>query len=493
MEALPPVRLGAFILAAYGIALTLRFPLQRRLVETAADERQPRRQFALDLGLGLMAGVTGGAMFHLWLDFPLGSSISLLIGTVVQGFFMGLDMSLARERSIISAALTSGASYHQIPPRLYSMTSRFSLVAFAASLFVVVILILAISRDFAWLAGIERTPEALEEARRSVILEVLFITAVLLLMVLNLILSYSRNLRLLFHNQTGVLERVSQGDLSQLVPVVTSDEFGFIAGHTNSMIHGLRHRTELISDLKLAEEVQQNLLPRHAPHLKDLDLAGISLYCRETGGDYFDYLQLPGHRLGVLVADAADHGIGSALYMTSARAYLLACARAGYTGPSRLLMEVNRFLVDDSQETGRFMTALLLEVDLAAGRLCWTRAGHEPALLYDPQQDRFETLAGEGAALGVSDTIVLEDRQLRRWSAGSLVLLGTDGIGEARNLAGAMFGYDRLRAILRQVHARPARAILDAVNAAVTEFRGGAPQEDDITMVALRLLRPARG
>ena len=85
--------------------------------------------------------------------------------------------------------------------------------------------------------------------------------AVLLALVVNLIVSYSRNLRLLFNNETDVLERVSRGDLSRTVPVATRDEFGVIAGHTNSMIQGLRHRTKMITALKLAEEVQQNLLP----------------------------------------------------------------------------------------------------------------------------------------------------------------------------------------------------------------------------------------
>ena len=86
--------------------------------------------------------------------------------------------------------------------------------------------------------------------------------AVLLALVVNLIVSYSRNLRLLFNNETDVLERVSRGDLSRTVPVATRDEFGVIAGHTNSMILGLRHRTKMITALKLAEEVQQNLLPK---------------------------------------------------------------------------------------------------------------------------------------------------------------------------------------------------------------------------------------
>jgi sigma-B regulation protein RsbU (phosphoserine phosphatase) len=113
----------------------------------------------------------------------------------------------------------------------------------------------------------------------------------------------------LFNNETDVLERVSRGDLSRTVPVATRDEFGVIAGHTNSMIRGLRHRTKLITALKLAEEVQQNFLPVSAPDHAGLDLNGTSIYYEETGGDYYEFFKLPKNNLGVVVADASDHGV----------------------------------------------------------------------------------------------------------------------------------------------------------------------------------------
>ena len=95
-------------------------------------------------------------------------------------------------------------------------------------------------RDIIWLSKIEQTEAAIAEAQISVTYEIFFIMAVLLAMTINLILSYSKNLRLLFDNETRVLERVSQGDLNKLVPVTTNDEFGLIADYTNTMIMGLR-------------------------------------------------------------------------------------------------------------------------------------------------------------------------------------------------------------------------------------------------------------
>ncbi len=107
------------------------------------------------------------------------------------------------------------------------------------------------------------------------------------------------------------------------------------------------------------------------------------LYCEETGGDYYDYFKLPEGRLGVVVADASDHGVGSALSMTTARAFLLSGIH-DFLKPSSLFGKVNRFLVSDGFESGRFMTMFFLEIDPGGKTLRWVRAGHDPGILYDP-------------------------------------------------------------------------------------------------------------
>jgi sigma-B regulation protein RsbU (phosphoserine phosphatase) len=346
---------------------------------------------------------------------------------------------------------------------------------------------LVISGDVSWLAKIE--PEGISpgEARLSVVSEVFFVMAVLLAWVVNLVFSYSKNLKLLFDNETNVLERVTQGDLSKLVPVATNDEFGVIAGHTNLMIHGLRHRLKMITALKLAEELQQHFLPQKPPDHPGLEVSGTSVYCDETGGDYYDYLKLPNGRLGVVVADSADHGVGSALHMTTARAFLLFGARE-YSGPANLLTDVNRFLTRDSVETGRFMTLFFLEIDSRAKILRWVRAGHDPALLYDPGKDSFSELDGEGMALGVVEDFHFQEYTHDGWAAGSVVVVGTDGVYEASNGERQMFGRERLRELIRQHAAESAEAIQRVIIDTLRTFRGDAPQEDDITLVVVKLL-----
>jgi sigma-B regulation protein RsbU (phosphoserine phosphatase) len=471
--------------AAFALAFAARIPLERRLVRAAPMEDRPRRQFFFELALCLAAGSLVGLFNHYVHQFYLASALSLLSGCLMIGFFMGLDMALARERAAIWEALQKNRNLR--PPRkYYPMTRRFAVVAFCLSLFICVILVLVIHRDFAWLAQATSNPASLMEAERIVMLEVVFIMAVLLGLVVNLIVSYSRNLKLLFDNETRVLESVSRGDLSQLVPVATRDEFGVIAGHTNTMIEGLRHRTELLQSLKLAEEVQKNLLPRRAAGLGEADVAGASRYCSETGGDYYDYFQLPEGRLGVVVADVSGHGISSALHMTTARAHLIAGV-TGYAGGAPLIAAVNRFLTRDIQDTGWFITLFWLEIDPARRRLRWIRAGHEPALFYDPQGDVFERLGGEGLALGIDPGQAYREYEKRDWAAGSILLIGTDGLHETRNPAGRMFGYEPLQAIIRTHQPGSAATIRDAILQASDDYRQAGEREDDTTFVVVKL------
>ena len=486
MAELPPVSLGVHIFAAYLVVLALRRPLEKRWVTVADEVTQPKRQFVFDFLLGLAAGLVAASLNVMVHGFPAPSTLSLIYGVLIYSFFIALDMSLARERAIILSALAEHTT--QAPPkRLYSMTRRFTLVAVATALCVSVVNLSVIARDMSWMTTVGTDPGAVRDAVLSVTYEVLFIMAVLLGLAVNLIVSYSRNLKLLFENETGVLERVTNGDLSRMVPVATRDEFGLIAGHTNTMIEGLRHRIELITALKLAEEVQRTLLPAAPPRVPGLDLAGASIYCNETGGDYYDYVFLPAGRLGIVVADVSGHGIDAALFMASARAFLLSGTQ-DFKSPSLLARDVNRHVTRDSAATGRFMSMFFLEIDPAAKTLRWVRAGHEPAVVYNRAGAGFHELGGEGMAMGVIDDAEYRDYTRQGWEPGSVVVIGTDGITETRNTAGELFGSERVREIIRANAAAPAAAIQAAVIQAVHAFRGEAPQEDDVTLVVVKLL-----
>ncbi len=478
--------LGVSLLIPFSAILLLRRPFEKRFILNHPRIAQPKRQLFLDFTLCMAAGTVVVLYNTLIYRFPATSGISLLLGCAVVGFFLGLDMALARERTIIYDTFAKESLFPP-PQRLYSMTRKFSLVALTTIIFVSIVLGLVIARDVVWLAKIEQSGMSVAQAQLSVMREVFFVMTVLLVAIVNLIISYSKNLKLLFENETRVLKKVSQGDLSKLVPVTTNDEFGVIAGYTNTMIDGLRHRLQLLTALKLAEEVQQNLLPDAPPVLPGLDIAGISKYCDETGGDYYDYFSLPNGNLGVVVADVSEHGISAALLMTTVRALLRQKVTVEHE-VTDIMSDVNLNLANDVQESGRFMTMFFLEIELASMSIHWIRAGHEPAILYDVSDNTFRELAGEGMALGVVEDLEFKKYTHKGWTPGSIVMVGTDGIREAQNEKGEMFGWNRIYETMRKNAAQSAKNILNSIIENLSVFQGDAPQEDDITLVVVKLL-----
>ena len=434
MAELPPVSLGVHISTAYLAALILRRPFENRWVRVADEVSQPKRQFIFDFLLGLVAGLVAASLNIVIHGFPTLSTLSLIYGVLIYSFFIALDMSLARERTIILNALAANSS-RPPPKRLYSMTRRFTLVAVATALCVSVVNLSVIARDMSWLTTIGSDPVATREAILSVTYEILFIMAVLLCLAVNLIISYSRNLKLLFENETGVLERVTNGDLSRMVPVATRDEFGLIAGHTNTMIEGLRHRIELLTALQLAKEVQRNLLPSTSPRSRELRFPGRSIYCDETGGDYYDFIALPEGRLGIVVADVSGHGIDAALFMASARSFLLSEAQS-LKAPAQLARDINRYVTRDSAHSGRFISMFFLEIDPAAKTLRLGPRRPRGGSVLQPLNGDFLELAGEGMAMGIDEEAGYLDYSRQGWEPGTLVVVGTDGITETRSPKG---------------------------------------------------------
>ena len=250
--------------------------------------------------------------------------------------------------------------------------------------------------------------------------------------------------------------------------------------------------TEHKKALALAGEVQKSLLPQSKPEVQGLDIAGRNVSCDEIGGDYFDFLwrrENPNGPFTVAVGDITGHGVDSALLMTSARAFLR--MRASQPGTmAEVITAMNRHLTRDVLETGRFMTLFYLTVDPQKDTMEWVRAGHDPAILYDPQQDAFEELKGSGLALGVNDTFEYAENHQKGLANGQIIAIGTDGIWEAFNKKGKMFGKERFRDIIRQNANRGADDILNAVYNQIGQFTEGQKSEDDITLVIIKVNKP---
>jgi sigma-B regulation protein RsbU (phosphoserine phosphatase) len=282
--------------------------------------------------------------------------------------------------------------------------------------------------------------------------------------------------------------KLANGDFSHPIPVKSRDEVGELTASFNAMAQYLEERMRLKDAMNLAREVQQNLLPQQPIDFCGLDIAGKSLYCDDTGGDYYDFLQFPElgeSRIGVVVGDVADHGISSALLMTTTRALLRSrIIRPGTL--SQVVGDVNRLLGVDTALSGNFMTLFVMVIDSKNKRIQWVRAGHDAAEIYDVVSDAFRELGGSGMALGVDDSWNYQEYQDDGYSGNEIILIGTDGIWEAENPMGERFGKERLRRIVRQNKLSSSAEIIDAVFTAIADFRQTSAQTDDITLVVVR-------
>lgn len=322
--------------------------------------------------------------------------------------------------------------------------------------------------------------EALKILRSAVFSQaIIFIAAGLSLTIL-----VSRNLSIPFREIIQSLRDIRRGRFEKKIQVTSNDEIGYTGDVINEMAEGLREREQLRYSLVLAKEVQQNLLPKDAPEVDGIDVAGASMYCEETGGDYFDYLDAGGGRILLVVGDVSDHGIASAMLMTTARAFLRQRASRGGR-LEEIVTDVNGQLVRDVEDSGRFMTLFLLEADRSRNTLCWVNAGHDSAMVYDSGD--WVELARTGLPLGVSRTQGYVE-QSRRLDQGQIILVGTDGVWEAQDPDGRMFGKPRFQELVRTHRELPAGEMLHAVIEAVSAFCGTAPRNDDVTLVILKIL-----
>jgi sigma-B regulation protein RsbU (phosphoserine phosphatase) len=287
----------------------------------------------------------------------------------------------------------------------------------------------------------------------------------------------------------GIVKKVRYGDYHQKVRVVSNDELGVLGDGMNEMTAGLIERERMRESLDLAREVQQTLLPQKYPKVKGLDIASTIVYCDETGGDYYDFLtggDTDQGKLTVVLGDVSGHGISSALLMASVRAFLR--QRSALTGGiAQIVSDVNRQLAVDVEDTGGFMTLFYLTIDMANQRLNWVRAGHEPAIFYDPITDTFEELRGAGMALGVNADGQYLEFEKADLAKDQIILLGTDGIWEARNPKGEMFGKAPIYSIIRQYSDTDAKGLLTACLFSLEKFRDGVPHEDDVTLIVIKI------
>lgn len=247
-------------------------------------------------------------------------------------------------------------------------------------------------------------------------------------------------------------------------------------------------KQKLDYDLSIAKDIQRMLLPRESPIISNWDISALNKTAMEIGGDYYDFIDVGKNRLGVVIADVSGKSIPGALVMTMTRSVLRSKA-IGVHSASSVLMAVNELICQDI-EPDMFISLIYLIIDTDQNTVTYARAGHEPIIFYHAKDSTCELIKPEGMVLGI-DNGPLFNNSLRevnfQMHPGDIIVLYTDGITEAINDKGEEFGIANLMDAIRISSADTAEGIVNNISERIGRFTGNLPQQDDLTLVVLKL------
>jgi serine phosphatase RsbU (regulator of sigma subunit) len=212
------------------------------------------------------------------------------------------------------------------------------------------------------------------------------------------------------------------------------------------LAQAMRERERVEQELQVARRIQQASLPKEVPELEGWEISPLYRPAREVGGDFYDFLELPNGRLGLVVEDATGKGVPAALVMASARSMLRAVAQASDYSPGEVLRRANDPLVTDIPPN-MFVTCFYAILHPDNGRLLYANAGHD--LPYLRRGGACEELRARGMPLGLMPGMSYEQKEITL-QAGESALFYSDGLVEAHNPKGEMFGFPRLRALIAE-------------------------------------------
>ncbi len=256
----------------------------------------------------------------------------------------------------------------------------------------------------------------------------------------------------------------------------------------NAIIYSMANeKKRLDHDLEIARDIQRILLPSEAPAINGFQIAGINVPARQVSGDYFDYIQVDEDRLGVAIADVSGKGVPASLIMAICRSVLRAEA-ARNPSPADVLRKVNRQLYPDIKED-MFISMAYLILDQHQNGVTLARAGHDAPLWYQRQSQTVTPVKSPGMVVGIDSGSVFDritvDFAIPLERNDCLVLY-TDGLTETLDSEGDEFGVDRMRESVRASANDGAQAIVKRIIEDVREFTGSVPQNDDMTLIAIR-------
>ena len=313
-------------------------------------------------------------------------------------------------------------------------------------------------------------------------------------------LALARSITGSVHELFAGTERIRRGDFTGRVAIHSRDQLGELAESFNSMTSSIEdllvqkaEKERMEQELRIARSIQMSLLPQGPMTMPGISVTAHCEPAREVGGDYYDFLPIDDHTVGILVADVSGKGTSAALYMAELKGIALSLSQR-HTSPRELLIEADR-IISRHLDSRSFITVTYLLVDLQARLVRYARAGHCPLIYmpgsYSPERTP-QLIAPDGLVLGLqldggqTFTRLLEEVTLPL-GPGDLFVLYTDGMSEAMNPEGDCFGDARLAALVGAHPDISADELRERILRDIAAFAGTAAQHDDMTMVLLRV------
>jgi len=245
-----------------------------------------------------------------------------------------------------------------------------------------------------------------------------------------------------------------------------------------------REKERLEHDLNIANQIQQSLLPSEPLIKENFHIVGLNNAADQTGGDYFDWQELPDGNIAVSIADVTGHGIGPALIVAVCRAYFRASI-SQQNNLNAVVSQVNKLLTDDLT-SGRFVTAAIGILDTVNDKMVFYSAGHAPTFFYNADENAVQQWEANDPPLGILENSATNQPRSIEFKPCDCLVLVTDGVYEWTNRDGERYGIERLKNAIKGYQHLDAEEMLKMIYEEVHNFSGGAPQMDDVTLVIVK-------
>ena len=299
------------------------------------------------------------------------------------------------------------------------------------------------------------------------------------------------------HGKRELLGAITLGPKKSEEPYSLSDSklLGSVAVQTGLSLENSRltevvareiaQRERMSREIEIARDVQRQLFPQKLPEIAGIDCAGFCRPAHGVGGDYYDFLALPGGRLGIALGDVAGKGIPAALLMAGLQASLRGQRLSGPSDLAQLMVNMNHLIYEASPDN-RYATFFYGELDPVSRRLDYVNAGHNAPMLFRVSNGRMERLPATGPVVGLVTAGRYEQRSVELQPR-DLLLVFSDGISEAMNHDDEEWGETRLAEAARTAVASRACELIDRLFLSADAFAAGAIQHDDMTVVVVRM------